>query len=100
MRAERRTLARAAGLVLLTLVVGCREPRQAMYDQAKYEPSESSELFDAGGSARVHPEGTVARGQFAPADQGFDQRQAGRVGQGGKGSGQIAHDPNIRDSVN
>ena len=66
MRAERRTLALAAGLLLLTLVFGCRQPRQAMYDQAKYEPYESSELFDDGGSARVHPEGTVARGHFEP----------------------------------
>jgi len=37
-----------------------------MYDQAKYEPYESSELFDDGGAGRVHPEGTIARGRFDP----------------------------------
>ena len=66
MRAERRILALVAGLALVTLVAGCREPRQAMYDQAKYEPYEASSLFDDGGAARPYPQGTVARGGFDP----------------------------------
>lgn len=79
MKAERRPLVRPASWARLTasarwltllacvavLTAGCHDgPRQAMYDQAKYEPYEESPLFDDGGSVRMHPEGTVARGQY------------------------------------
>jgi len=53
-------LALAAALPLA--LAGCR---QGMFDQAKYEPYEKSELFDDGASARPLPEGTVALGRLA-----------------------------------
>lgn len=66
MSTERRALAPflllAAAVVLLA---GCRQPRQAMYDQEKYEPYETSTLFADGASARPFPQGTVARGALA-----------------------------------
>ena len=52
-----------AVLALPALLAGCRQPRQAMYDQAKYEPYEAASLWDDGAMARPFPEGTVARGR-------------------------------------
>lgn len=62
MRAERRLL--LLGLVLvLPLAAGCRV-RQAMYDQAKYEPYEKSALYPNEAAMRPFPEGTVARDHY------------------------------------
>ncbi len=60
MRTERKPL---LALVALVALAGgaCR---QGMYDQAKYEPYEKSDLFPNGTSARPLPPGTVARGQL------------------------------------
>lgn len=64
MRAERRLLALALALLALPiLLAGCRQPRQAMFDQPKYEPYEKAVLWDDGTMARPFPEGTVARGR-------------------------------------
>lgn len=64
MRAERRALALALAVVALpVLLTGCRQPRQAMYDQPRYEPYESARLWDNGTMARPFPDGTVARGR-------------------------------------
>lgn len=43
------------------MAVGCR---QDMHDQPKYEPYEGSRFFADSTSARLLPEGTVARGQL------------------------------------
>lgn len=63
MRAEttRPWLAVAALALALVLTTGCR---QGLYDQAKYEPFEASEIFLNGASARTLPAHTVARGQL------------------------------------
>lgn len=60
-RAAVARLALAAALVPLALA-GCR---QGMFDDAKYEPYEASEIFADGSSARPLPAGTVARGLLA-----------------------------------
>ena len=62
MRADRRLFVLALALAL-PLAGGCRV-RQAMYDQAKYEPYEQSPLFANQAAMRPFPEGTVARGQY------------------------------------
>lgn len=49
--------------VLALGATGC-QLRTKMYDQAKYEPYERSELFDDGAAARPFPDGTVARGRL------------------------------------
>ena len=62
MSARRRVAAFALAAVLPLALAGCR---QGMFDQAKYEPYEKSELFDDDASARPLPEGTVALGALA-----------------------------------
>jgi len=61
------TVAAVAALALGA--AGCdvrlNEFRIKMYDQAKYEPYEKSELFANQAAARPFPEGTVARGHLA-----------------------------------
>lgn len=52
-----------AVVALPVLLAGCRQPRQAMYDQPKYEPYEAARLWDNGTMARPFPDGTVARGR-------------------------------------
>ena len=55
---------------MLVLTVGCsgntglEKVRQAMYDQAKYDPLEASEFFANGMASRKPVAGTVARGQL------------------------------------
>jgi mono/diheme cytochrome c family protein len=62
----RRALTLAAVVALALGTAGC-EFRIKMYDQAKYEPYEKSELFADGTSARPYPAGTVARGHLGAA---------------------------------
>ena len=52
------------GTVLLLVVLPGCELRQAMYDQEKYEPLETSTFFTDGQADRLPIEGTVARGQL------------------------------------
>ena len=52
------------GTVLLLVVLPGCELRQAMYDQEKYEPMETSTFFTDGQADRLPIEGTVARGQL------------------------------------
>lgn len=53
-------LQRLGFLVLLLALVGCG---RNMYDQAKYEPQDSSSLFTNGASSRPLLENTVSRGR-------------------------------------
>lgn len=63
MRAETRHPWLAVALLALALVAttGCR---QGLYDQAKYEPYEASEVYRDGTSSRTLPAHTVARGHL------------------------------------
>jgi mono/diheme cytochrome c family protein len=67
-RAVVRAAVLAAVGVLALGAAGCKvrlnEFRIKMYDQAKYEPYEKSELFANQAAARPFPEGTVARGHL------------------------------------
>lgn len=47
--------------VLLSTAAGCR---QGMYDQARYEPYEASDIFADGAAAQLPPEHTVPRGHL------------------------------------
>ena len=59
-----------AVVLAVALAAGGCEFRLHMYDQAKYEPYETSELFADGASVRPFPDGTVARGRLA-ADRAY-----------------------------
>jgi len=55
-------------LLLMLLVAPVVSCRQDMYDEPRYEPLESSPLFDDGASARPLPPGTVPVGHLRDDD--------------------------------
>jgi mono/diheme cytochrome c family protein len=82
--------------VLLPLAAfGCR---QGMYDQARYEPYEQSDLFHDGTSSRPLPAGTVARGMLRDDAAFYTGTTAGAAGtevgaEGGAGTSFVTTNP-------
>ncbi|PWT88861.1 MAG: quinol:cytochrome C oxidoreductase [Acidobacteria bacterium] len=58
-----------AGIALFLLILFTFACRQEMYDQKKYKPLASSNLFDDGGSSRQLIQGTVSRSEDHNATQ-------------------------------
>ncbi len=59
-------------LLLFTLLAGCEQAKQDMYDQPKYKPFAASPLFSDGSSARPLPQNSVmhAMGPFSGTSSG------------------------------
>lgn len=71
-------LEKGAALALSLLLAAC-ELRQAMYDTGRIKPLEKSEFFADDRSARVPPEGTIARGRLFPDDPLHTGRAGGKL---------------------
>lgn len=67
-----------AAFVLLALAGGC-ELRQGMYDTGRIKPLEKSDFFADSRSARVPPEGTVARGELREDEALFAGKSGGKL---------------------
>lgn len=66
--------AKAALLLVLSLLGGCEQSMHDMYAQPKYKPLEPSPLFADGNSARTPPPGSVPMAQGAGADTASGRR--------------------------